>query len=165
MWSLYNVVLTNFFVRTHYINTLLTSNFAELPKAASFSTKSSKQHTLKEHKKERKRDRVRSEEQVSPSRSATPENSQVNPKPTSSPSSKKHKPEFSVTAITEEEVKRYLQRRPIASKDLVRKFINKKTGMERHKIVEVLHQIIEGLPNVEKQLVKEKLYLSLSNTI
>ena len=61
-------------------------------------------------------------------------------------------------------MKRYLQRRPIASKDLVRKFINKKTGMERHKIVDVLHKIIEGLQDVQTQLVKEKLYLSLPNT-
>lgn len=137
---------------------------AGLPKAGPSGTKSTTQHTLKASQQERKRERSSSEEKVSLSRSATPESSQVNPKPTISPPSKKHKPEFSVSTITEEEVKRYLQRRPIASKDLVRKFINKKTGMERHKIVEVLHQIIEGLQNVQKQLVKEKLYLSLTNT-
>lgn len=54
-------------------------------------------------------------------------------------------------------------RRPIASKDLVRKFINKKTEMDRNRIVDVLHKIIEGLKNVEKQTVKGKLYLSLKN--
>lgn len=54
-------------------------------------------------------------------------------------------------------------RRPIASKDLLRKFTTKKTEMDRNRIVEVLHKIIEGLKNVEKQTVKGKLYLSLRN--
>ena len=113
--------------------------------------------------KKKKRDRGSSEEQVSPSRSATPESSQ-DLKTISSPPTKKHKSEFSPSIITEEEVIMYLKRRPIASKDLLRKFINKKTAMERPKIVEVLHEIIKGLENVQKQLVKEKLYLSLSST-
>jgi len=82
-------------------------------------------------------------------------------KPSASPPSKKHRVEFSPNTITEEEVKLYLQRRPMASKDLLRKFINKKTGMERVKIVQMLHSIIEKLPNVERQMVKEKLYLSV----
>lgn len=81
----------------------------------------------------------------------------------SSPPAKKQKAEVSSNSITEEEVKRYLMRRPIASKDLVRKFINKKTEMDRNRIVEVLHKVIEGLKNVEKQTVKGKLYLSLKN--
>lgn len=80
------------------------------------------------------------------------------------PPGKKQKVEASTGSISEEEVRRYLLRRPIASKDLVRKFIKLKTGMERNKIVEVLHRIIEGLKNVEKQTVKGKLYLSLKNT-
>jgi hypothetical protein len=80
-----------------------------------------------------------------------------------SPPAKKQKAESSTNTITEEEVKRYLMRRPIASKDLVRKFINKKTDMDRNRIVEVLHKVIEGLKNVEKQTVKGKLYLSLKN--
>lgn len=80
-----------------------------------------------------------------------------------SPPAKKQKAEVSNDSITEEEVKRYLLRRPIASKDLVRKFINKKTEMDRNRIVAVLHRIIEGLKNVEKQTVKGKLFLSLKN--
>ena len=113
--------------------------------------------TVKTSKTDRKRDRGNSVEKNKP------ESSQLDSK-TASPPSKKHKAEFSPSTITEEEVKRYLQRRPIASKDLVRKFINKKSGMERHKIVEVLHTIIEKLPKVKKQMVKDKLYLSLIST-
>ncbi len=112
-------------------------------------------------KVDRKRERGGSEEKVVPGRSATPESSTVDTKPSASPPSKKHKAEFSTSTISEEEVKRYLQRRPIGSKDLVRKFLNKKTGMDRNKIVEVLHAIIENLPHVKKEMVKEKLYLSL----
>ena len=54
-------------------------------------------------------------------------------------------------------------RRPITAKDLVKKFTSKKTDMERNQIVKVLHKIIEGLENVEKQAVKDKMYLSLKN--
>ncbi len=78
-----------------------------------------------------------------------------------SPPGKKPKLEISTTSISEEEVKRYLQRRPITSKDLVKKFTSKKSDMDRNRIVEVLHQIIAGLKNVEKQTRKGKLYLSL----
>ena len=126
------------------------------------SSRASSNAESKSSKTDRKRTRKEeSEEKMASSRSATPETSNSEAKPTASPPSKKHKVEFSPNTITEEEVKLYLQRRPMASKDLVRKFINKKTGMDRIKIVEMLHSIIEKLPNVERQLVKEKLYLSL----
>lgn len=92
------------------------------------------------------------------SRSATPE---ANSAALSQPPEKKQKTEVSTSSISEEEVKRYLMRRPITSKDLVKKFTSKKTDMDRNRIVEVLHKIIEGLRNVEKQNVKGKLYLSL----
>ena len=79
----------------------------------------------------------------------------------SQPPSKKQKREYSPSTITEEEVKHYLSRRPITSKDLVRKFTSKKTEMEKTKIVSVLLQIIQNLKNVEKQTIKGKMYLSL----
>lgn len=78
------------------------------------------------------------------------------------PPEKKQRMETSTNSITEEEVKRYLMRKPITSKDLVKKFTSKKTDMDRNKIVKVLHQIIEGLKNVEKQSVKGKLYMYLA---
>lgn len=77
-----------------------------------------------------------------------------------SPPSKKQKTESPYT-ITEHEVQRYLSRKPITSKDLVRKFSSKKTEMEKNKIVEVLGDIIKNMKNVERQKIKGKLYLSL----
>ena len=58
-------------------------------------------------------------------------------------------------------MRKYLMRRPITAKDLVRKFIAKKADMDKNQIVNVLHKIIEGLENVERQAVKDKMYLSL----
>lgn len=95
------------------------------------------------------------------SRSATPEANGA-AGGSKAPPGKKQKTEVSTSCITEEEVQRYLMRRPITSKDLVRKFTSKKTDMDRNRIVTVLHKIIEGLKNVDKKNVKGKLYLSLT---
>ena len=84
----------------------------------------------------------------------------VSPSPTQPPH-KKHKKAFSSSTISEEEVKHYLMRRPITSKELVRKFTKKKPGMDKARIVDQLHQIIQGLSNVEKQTIQDRLYLSL----
>lgn len=80
---------------------------------------------------------------------------------TSQPPAKKHRTEYSLSTITEEEVRRYLKRRPITSSELVKKFTSKKTEMDKKRVVEVLHQLIQGMKNVEKQTIKEKMYLSL----
>ena len=77
------------------------------------------------------------------------------------PPAKKHRTEYSLSTITEEEVQRYLKRRPITSNDLVKKFTSKKTEMDKKRVVEVLHQLIQGMKNVEKQTIKGKMYLSL----
>ena len=77
------------------------------------------------------------------------------------PPAKKHRTEYSLNTITEEEVRRYLKRRPITSNDLVKKFTSKKTEMDKKRVVEVLHQLIQGMKNVEKQTIKGKMYLSL----
>ena len=81
------------------------------------------------------------------------------------PPSKKQRTEFSSSSITDEEVKRYLLRRPITSKDLVRKFTSKKTEMDRNRIVEVLSRIINNLKDVDKQIIKGKMYLSLKKQV
>jgi len=80
------------------------------------------------------------------------------------PPSKRSKKDFSPTAITEEEVKYYLMRKPITSKDLVRKFTSKKVNMDKKKIVDQLHQVIQGLKNVQQQTIQGKLYLSLKSS-
>ena len=79
----------------------------------------------------------------------------------SQPPAKKHRTEYSPSTITEEEVQRYLKRRPICSNDLVKKFKSKKTEMDKKRVVEVLHKLIQGMKNVEKQTIKGKMYLSL----
>ena len=80
------------------------------------------------------------------------------------PPAKKHRTEYSLSTITEEEVQRYLKRRPITSNDLVKKFTSKKTEMDKKRVVEVLHQLIQGMKNVEKQTIKGKMYLSLKTS-
>ncbi len=80
------------------------------------------------------------------------------------PPQKKQRKELSSNIITEDEVKYYLSRRPITSKDLVRKFASKKSDMDKKKIVDQLHQIIQNLKTVEKQTIKGKLYLSLKQS-
>lgn len=82
----------------------------------------------------------------------------------SQPPAKKHKSEYSLSSITEEEVRRYLKRRPITSNDLVKKFTSKKTEMDKKRVVEVLHQLIQAMKNVEKQTIKGKMYLSLKSS-
>ena len=84
--------------------------------------------------------------------------------PSTQPPAKKHKTEYSLSTITEEEVRRYLKRRPITSNDLVKKFTSKKTEMDKKRVVEVLHQLIQGMKNVEKQTIKGKMYLSLKTS-
>lgn len=77
------------------------------------------------------------------------------------PPPKKQKTTESANTITEEEVRRYLSRRPITSKNLVKKFLAKKADMGKNRIVAVLGDIIQRMKDVEKQTIKGKLYLSL----
>lgn len=72
------------------------------------------------------------------------------------------KPKVESTAsITEEEVRRYLERKPITSKELVKKFTSKKPDMDKQKVVNTLSDIIRRMKDVEQIKIKEKLYLSL----
>jgi len=78
------------------------------------------------------------------------------------PPSKKSKTE-STSAITEEEVKRYLSRKPITSKELVKKFTSKKVDIDKSLVPAILSKIIKKMPNVEEQRIGGKLYLSLKS--
>ena len=82
------------------------------------------------------------------------------PLPSTPPPPKRQKVE-STSTITEDEVRRYLSRRPITSKDLVKKFLGKKSEMEKKRVVSVLGEIIQRMKDVERQKIKGKLYLSL----
>ena len=65
--------------------------------------------------------------------------------------------------ITDKEVLHYLARKPITTKDLVRKFQRRKTDMDKKQVVALLGNILPRL-NVEKKKIKDKIYLSLRPT-
>ena len=62
--------------------------------------------------------------------------------------------------ITDQEVLHYLTRKPITTKDLVRKFQRRKTAMSKKQVVASLGSILPRL-SVEKKEIKDKVYLSL----
>ena len=81
------------------------------------------------------------------------------------PPSKKAKPAESTSVITEEEVQRYLSRKPITSRELVKKFTSKKTDIDKNLVPEILSRIIKRMPNVEKKRIDDKFYFSLKSTV
>ena len=81
-----------------------------------------------------------------------------------SPPSKKIKAVESTSTITEDEVKRYLSRKPITSKDLLKKFTSKKTGIDKVLVPEMLSRIIKRMSNVEERRIDGKFYLSLKTS-
>lgn len=78
----------------------------------------------------------------------------------STPPAKKLKTE-SLSVITPEEVKRYLLRKPMTLKALLKKFIKLKTEMTKQDIVRVLAKIVQAIPQIERREVNGKKYLSL----
>lgn len=63
--------------------------------------------------------------------------------------------------ITKDEVHKYLSRKPITSKQLVKKFVKLKPAMDKQKIVAILGKILQTMPNIEKRDLEGKLHLSL----
>uniref|UniRef100_K7FJV8 Transcription initiation factor IIF subunit alpha n=1 Tax=Pelodiscus sinensis TaxID=13735 RepID=K7FJV8_PELSI len=57
--------------------------------------------------------------------------------------------------LTEEAVRRYLTRKPMTTKDLLKKFQTKKTGLSSEQTVNVLAQILKRL-NPERKMINEK---------
>ena len=80
------------------------------------------------------------------------------------PPSKKAKGVESTSTITEEEVHRYLSRKPITSKELLKKFTSKKPDIDKSLVPEMLSRIIKRMPNVEEKRIEGKFYLSLKTT-
>uniref|UniRef100_A0A8C5KUR9 Transcription initiation factor IIF subunit alpha n=1 Tax=Jaculus jaculus TaxID=51337 RepID=A0A8C5KUR9_JACJA len=62
--------------------------------------------------------------------------------------------------VTEEAVRRYLTRKPMTTKDLLKKFQTKKTGLSSEQTVNVLAQILKRL-NPERKMVNDKMHFSL----
>lgn len=67
----------------------------------------------------------------------------------------------SPNTITAHEVRKYLQRRPMMPKELVKKFSKLKTGMDKQQVVAELGQLLRSMTDVDKNKVKGKMHLSL----
>ena len=78
------------------------------------------------------------------------------------PEAKRIHIESNPSVVDREEVVYYLKRKPISTKDLVRKFCKKKTGMDKKQVLKALEKIISSLP-VDKTSRKGKVYLALKS--
>ncbi|GAB0088102.1 Transcription initiation factor IIF subunit alpha [Sergentomyia squamirostris] len=110
-----------------------------------------------------------------PSDLSTPENSCSSPITTPGKKMKLDTPSLSLPAsfagvvnssskedcgITEEDVRRYLMRKPMTTIELLTKFKNKKTGVSSDRLVETMTQILKKI-NPVKQTIQGKMYLSI----
>nr|XP_033780722.1 general transcription factor IIF subunit 1 isoform X2 [Geotrypetes seraphini] len=81
-------------------------------------------------------------------------------KSTPQPQSGKSTPSSGDVQLTEEAVRRYLTRKPMTTKDLLKKFQTKKTGLSSEQTVNVLAQILKRL-NPERKKISEKMHFFL----
>ncbi|XP_031417486.1 general transcription factor IIF subunit 1 isoform X3 [Clupea harengus] len=82
-------------------------------------------------------------------------------KSTPQPSSGKSTPSASDVQLTEEAVRRYLIRKPMTTKDLLKKFQTKRTGLSSDQTVNVLAQILKKL-NPERKNINDKMHFYLT---
>ncbi|XP_058863969.1 general transcription factor IIF subunit 1 isoform X1 [Acipenser ruthenus] len=78
-------------------------------------------------------------------------------KSTPQPPSGKCTPSSSDVHLTEEAVRRYLIRKPMTTKDLLKKFQTKRTGLSSEQTVNVLAQILKRL-NPERKSIADKMH-------
>ncbi|KAI6051386.1 general transcription factor IIF subunit 1 isoform X2 [Marmota monax] len=83
-------------------------------------------------------------------------------KSTPQPPSGKSTPCSGDVQVTEDAVRRYLTRKPMTTKDLLKKFQTKKTGLSSEQTVNVLAQILKRL-NPERKMVNDKMHFSLKD--
>ncbi|XP_033927813.1 general transcription factor IIF subunit 1 [Melopsittacus undulatus] len=76
------------------------------------------------------------------------------------PPSGKSTPSSGEVQLTEEAVRRYLTRKPMTTKDLLKKFQTKRTGLSSDATVNVLAQILKRL-NPERKVIGDKMHFSL----
>lgn len=81
-------------------------------------------------------------------------------KSTPQPQSGKSTPSSGDVQVTEDAVRRYLTRKPMTTKDLLKKFQTKKTGLSSEQTVNVLAQILKRL-NPERKMISDKMHFSL----
>ncbi|XP_051995281.1 general transcription factor IIF subunit 1-like isoform X1 [Xyrauchen texanus] len=79
----------------------------------------------------------------------------------STPSSRLPSLPFSDVQLTEDAVRRYLIRKPMTTKDLLKKFQTKRTGLSSEQTVNVLAQILKRL-NPERKNINEKMHFYLT---
>uniref|UniRef100_A0A3Q4GZD0 Transcription initiation factor IIF subunit alpha n=1 Tax=Neolamprologus brichardi TaxID=32507 RepID=A0A3Q4GZD0_NEOBR len=82
-------------------------------------------------------------------------------KSTPQPQSGKSTPSSSDVQLTEEAVRRYLIRKPMTTKDLLKKFQTKRTGLSSEQTVNVLAQILKRL-NPERKNINDKMHFYLT---
>lgn len=68
---------------------------------------------------------------------------------------------FSDVLLTEDAVRRYLIRKPMTTKDLLKKFQTKRTGLSSEQTVNVLAQILKRL-NPERKNINDKMHFYLT---
>ncbi|XP_063787209.1 general transcription factor IIF subunit 1 isoform X2 [Pseudophryne corroboree] len=81
-------------------------------------------------------------------------------KSTPQPQSGKSTPCSGDIQLTEEAVRRYLTRKPMTTKDLLKKFQTKKTGLSSEQTVNVLAQILKRL-NPDRKTIHDKMHFYL----
>uniref|UniRef100_A0A8C5MZ90 Transcription initiation factor IIF subunit alpha n=1 Tax=Leptobrachium leishanense TaxID=445787 RepID=A0A8C5MZ90_9ANUR len=81
-------------------------------------------------------------------------------KSTPQPQSGKSTPSSGDIQLTEDAVRRYLTRKPMTTKDLLKKFQTKKTGLSSEQTVNVLAQILKRL-NPDRKIVHDKMHFYL----
>uniref|UniRef100_A0A8C4T6W7 Transcription initiation factor IIF subunit alpha n=1 Tax=Erpetoichthys calabaricus TaxID=27687 RepID=A0A8C4T6W7_ERPCA len=81
-------------------------------------------------------------------------------KSTPQPQSGKSTPSSSDIQLTEDAVRRYLIRKPMTTKDLLKKFQTKRTGLSSEQTVNVLAQILKRL-NPERKSINDKMHFFL----
>ncbi|XP_074165680.1 general transcription factor IIF subunit 1-like isoform X1 [Sminthopsis crassicaudata] len=84
----------------------------------------------------------------------------ISGKSTPQPQSGKSTPSSGDVQVTEDAVRRYLTRKPMTTKDLLKKFQTKKTGLSSDQTVNVLAQILKRL-NPERKMINDKMHFSL----
>uniref|UniRef100_A0A673MAE6 Transcription initiation factor IIF subunit alpha n=1 Tax=Sinocyclocheilus rhinocerous TaxID=307959 RepID=A0A673MAE6_9TELE len=80
---------------------------------------------------------------------------------TPQPASGKSTPSSSDVLLTEDAVRRYLIRKPMTTKDLLKKFQTKRTGLSSEQTVNVLAQILKRL-NPERKNINDKMHFYLT---
>lgn len=79
------------------------------------------------------------------------------------PSVKKHRADDSAEAQIEDDLRKYLTRKPMTTKDLLQKFRTKKLSMTNEKLQQVIAQLLKKI-NPDRNTINKKLYLSLKKS-